>query len=236
MVNYRAKPLSKSIFLTFVMISVIVFPGCGLPAKTTKINQYSLIREKTPAPTNLNAIPGDGKVDLSWTAPGNTSVKEYEIWRWASGEVPKPLTTVSAATLTYVDTGLTNGTVYQYLVVCNAGSAKSSDVEALTFACPSPPAPVVEVANETSSYTSAENTGSESLPDTRGTFSWRSYENLVSLDQVACPRCGGLGQVPGSPNSVPWGEPPPQTCGICGGSGQMMRAVDMWGYVSYSRL
>jgi hypothetical protein len=82
------------------------------------------------APTGLTATPGNAQVSLSWTA--STGATSYNVERGtASGG---PYTTVNSPTTTgYVDTGLTNGKTYYYVVeaVNSVGtSSNSSQVSA----------------------------------------------------------------------------------------------------------
>jgi hypothetical protein len=82
------------------------------------------------APTGLTATPGNAQVSLSWSA--STGATSYNVERGtASGG---PYTTVNSPTTTgYVDTGLTNGKTYYYVVeaVNSVGtSSNSSQVSA----------------------------------------------------------------------------------------------------------
>jgi hypothetical protein len=81
--------------------------------------------ETTPpsAPSTLSVTRGNGKAILAWgAATDDTGVDSYLIYRYedaslGSGYTPLPeaVATVSGST-TYTDTGLTNGTTYNYLV------------------------------------------------------------------------------------------------------------------------
>jgi pimeloyl-ACP methyl ester carboxylesterase len=67
------------------------------------------------APTNLTAIAGDKQVSLSWNASvsnGGSGITEYTVYRGSA-----PVAHLNATTLSYVDAGLTGGTVYTYYVV-----------------------------------------------------------------------------------------------------------------------
>ena len=66
------------------------------------------------APGNLTATPGDGQVELTWSEPadnGGSAILGYNVYRDGTKLNEDPL-----AALTYLDTGLTNGTSYEYTV------------------------------------------------------------------------------------------------------------------------
>jgi fibronectin type 3 domain-containing protein len=80
-----------------------------------------------PAPAGLVATPGDGAVTLTWTAlPG---VEGYTVHRAeAAGVTPGAGTAIATSAPTLVDTGLTNGTAYFYVVTARntAGTSPAS--------------------------------------------------------------------------------------------------------------
>ncbi|MBU2702258.1 hypothetical protein Ga0466249_003385 [Sporomusaceae bacterium BoRhaA] len=87
------------------------------------------------APTNLTATAGDSQVTLSWTAV--TGVTGYNVKR--SIIAGGPYTTVGAnvSTNSYVDTTVTNGTTYYYVVTtvdADGESAKSNEASATPVA------------------------------------------------------------------------------------------------------
>ena len=91
------------------------------------------------APQSLAAKAGDGSVSLTWTAPasnGGAAVSGYNIYRGTSadGEGGTAVGTVSGTTLSFTDTGLTNGTTYYYTVkaVNSAGTSAASNEASAT--------------------------------------------------------------------------------------------------------
>ena len=83
---------------------------------------------KPGLPNGLTASPGDGKVTLSWTAPGSgggAGISGYEIYRGTSpgGESGTPVNASLVAGTGYTVTGLTNGTRY-YFTVAAVNQAK----------------------------------------------------------------------------------------------------------------
>lgn len=87
-------------------------------------------------PTGLAATPGNGKAALTWNAMASPYVKFYNIYRLASAT---PQTDVSGMTLiksqtgtNFIDTGLTNGAIYQYaLTTVNSSGAERTSVQSI---------------------------------------------------------------------------------------------------------
>jgi hypothetical protein len=90
------------------------------------------------APTGLTATPGDGQVVLNWNASPNATGYNLK-----SSTVSNGIYTVIAANLpnsAYTNTGLTDGTIYYYVVTATnaAGESAASNV---AFAQPTASAP-----------------------------------------------------------------------------------------------
>ncbi len=93
------------------------------------IEVTALFAQLPGAPGGLTAIPGDGQVELTWSAPadnGGSAVLGYNIYR--EGEK------VNAGLITalfYTDSGLTNGVTYSYEVaaVNAAGEGERAKLE-----------------------------------------------------------------------------------------------------------
>ncbi|MGF9914748.1 discoidin domain-containing protein [Paenibacillus ehimensis] len=97
-------------------------------------------RPSIDAPTNLVAVGGDSKVDLSWTAVSGAT--NYNIKR--STTPGGPYTTVASSVYgtTYKDTTVINGTTYYYVVTAVNGpveSANSNEASATPQAPVTPP-------------------------------------------------------------------------------------------------
>ena len=94
-------------------------------------------------PGTLTATPASAsQINLSWTASTGT-VDSYGIRRRSGPGMYSDLTSVSGATLTYSDMGLSASTQYEYQVrACNTGgcSQYGSPASATTLALPAPPA------------------------------------------------------------------------------------------------
>lgn len=76
--------------------------------------------EKISAPTNVNAVAGDGQVDLKWDANTESDLSGYNVYRGGSAQVDTSGTPLNGSTpLTdpsYTDNNVTNGTTYYYVV------------------------------------------------------------------------------------------------------------------------
>jgi glucuronoarabinoxylan endo-1,4-beta-xylanase len=88
------------------------------------------------APTNLVALAGDARINLSWSAP--TGAVSYKIKRSMSSSGPFT-NLINVAMANYTDTGLSNGFAYYYVVsALNASgeSANSAQATAKPLASP----------------------------------------------------------------------------------------------------
>jgi hypothetical protein len=88
------------------------------------------------APTGLTATPGNQQVSLSWIA--SSSATSYHVKRGSVSGGPYTQIAAPAAS-TYVDTSLTNGTMYYYVVSAldSAGeSANSTEASAMPVGAP----------------------------------------------------------------------------------------------------
>ncbi|MEA3211405.1 MAG: rhamnogalacturonan endolyase [Chthoniobacter sp.] len=91
----------------------------------------ALANPAAEAPDNVTVIPDDGKVNLSWTVPNAATT--YTVKRsLTSGGTYTPVANGSGLTATsFIDTGLTNGVTYYYIVTSSNSlgeSPKSAEV------------------------------------------------------------------------------------------------------------
>ena len=95
------------------------------------------------APTNLVANGLKNRISLSWTAPANpgSGVSSYLVYRGttAGGEGINPIAT--ATLTTYMDTSVTPGTPYYYVVKASNAYGNSSSSNEATGTATSPTAP-----------------------------------------------------------------------------------------------
>ena len=127
---------------------------------------------KPGPPNGLTASPGDGKVTLSWKAPGSgggTGISGYEIYRGTSpgGESGTPVNGSLVAGTSYTVTGLTNGTPY-YFTVAAVNKAKLQGGKS-GEASATPVAAGASTSASASAAASASATGAASASPSGGT-------------------------------------------------------------------
>ena len=116
----------------------------GVTAFTTPTSSGSGGGTTPPSttPPQLSATAGNASVRATWTAPtGVSGSVSYALYRGTSsgGET---LLRSGLTTLSYTDSGLTNGTTYYYKVIANASgspSLTSNEASATPMTVPSPP-------------------------------------------------------------------------------------------------
>jgi len=126
-------PRSAAVCGFLVAACLVLLAGC-LPSARTPAT--------APIPTNLAATAGDASIAVSWNASNGAT--GYNLRRaTASGG---PYTVIaSLGTTNYVDTAVTNGTTYYYVVSSLKGSAESGN-SAQVAATPQPALPAVPTA------------------------------------------------------------------------------------------
>jgi hypothetical protein len=122
--------LSNGILYTF-SVAAHNDLGLGPQSASVKISAATI----PSAPRNIGALPGPGKIALTWEAPastGGSAVVNYKIYRQVAagmnveGSYHAPLESdlianLSGSTFSYVDKNVIAGTTYQYSVIaCNA--------------------------------------------------------------------------------------------------------------------
>lgn len=100
---------------------------------------WELLRANPPtAPLGLAAIAGSRQVHLSWQVPtsdGGLPVTGYRVYR-AAGTGPAALLATLGDVASFIDTGLTDGTLYNYNVTAR-NAAGEGDSSAVVSATPS---------------------------------------------------------------------------------------------------
>ena len=98
------------------------------------------------APGNFTAVPGDGKVDLSWDLPTNASqIDKMQVSHRVSGAPDyEPWEDLAKDATTHTFSGLTNGTEYNFIVRALNGAGRGA--VAMADAMPVATPPVVPAA------------------------------------------------------------------------------------------
>jgi fibronectin type 3 domain-containing protein len=107
---------------------VQAFRSCwGNSAYSTPASATTLLPPAPVTPAGLVAVPGNGKINLSWLVSSGAS--SYNLKRGTSSGSETNLVATSSAT--YTDSGLANGTTYYYVVsAVNAGGEGNNSLEA----------------------------------------------------------------------------------------------------------
>jgi hypothetical protein len=104
--------------LMLCVVALVGFVGCDLLFGLDEVPPVK------PGPTNLHAIAGDGKVDLTWDSFSGASelyVKRSETSGQETAlDPPLPSTATS-----FTDNGVTNGTIYFYVVTARVGGVET---------------------------------------------------------------------------------------------------------------
>jgi fibronectin type 3 domain-containing protein len=119
---------------------VSAYNSYGQSANSAEVSATPTAPAPPGAPSGLQATEGNAQVSLTWTA--GTGATSYHVKRSTTNG--GPYTQISAPTsANFTDTGLTNGTIYYYVVsALNAAgeSANSSQASATPAAPAAPPA------------------------------------------------------------------------------------------------
>ena len=111
-------------------------------------------RTTPSAPNGVTGTPGDGHVQLLWTAPasdGGAAISGYQIESSTGGGLWAPIAANTATTTTHrTITGLTNGTTYQFRIAAinaaGTGPASEPSGDLIPTAGVTPPPPVTPTA------------------------------------------------------------------------------------------
>ena len=142
-----------------------------------------------PAPENLKATSGNGQITLRWSNPDNASITRYE-YRLKSGANAWGAWTAipgsGPATVTYVITGLTNGTAYtaEACAVNARGDGQSAQVGPVTPSA-SNRRPTARAGEDQTVNAGTSVTLSGSGTDADGdslTYSWAQLPGGASVD------------------------------------------------------
>lgn len=143
------------------------------------------------SPPVVTATAGSRTVSLTWTASGGLAVAGYDVFRCASATGTfHRLNGTPLSTLSYTDTGLTNGTTYYYRVAAVQGAPfVNGNFSAAVSATPVFPAPTGLVLESSTGTSASMSWAAVTAPDLAG---YRVYRSSTS----------GAGFVPASSSLV----------------------------------
>jgi hypothetical protein len=179
----RLRALRSSSWLKFSLFAMLLV--CNACSNSGSNSGNNGDESSAPgAPTNLTATAGNQQASLSWTA--SSGAASYAVKRGTASGGPYA-TVGSPAGTTYVDTSLTNGTTYYYVVtaVNTIGASGNSNQATATPAAPptAPAAPLNLTAtggNEQVSLAWTASTGATSYNVKRGAVSGGPYTTVAS--------------------------------------------------------
>ncbi|HEY3320739.1 MAG TPA: endo-1,3-alpha-glucanase family glycosylhydrolase [Planctomycetota bacterium] len=146
-------------------------------------NQASATPAGVPAaPTNLTATAGNAQVNLSWSA--SSGATSYNVRRATTSGGPYTAVATTVTTTSYVDTALTNGTVYYYVtnaVNASGTSGNSNEVSATPAGAPAAPTNLTATAgNSQVSLSWSASSGATSYSVERSTTSGGPYTAVAN--------------------------------------------------------
>jgi hypothetical protein len=97
------------------------------------------------APAGLTATAGNGQVVLDWASNVEADLAGYRVYRRVAGDVWPASPLASASTSAYTDSGLANGTTYEYRVTAYDTATNESSPSSVVSATPVAPPPVPTV-------------------------------------------------------------------------------------------
>ena len=194
--NYTVTGLTNGTTYYFVVRAI---NSVGTSSNSTQANATPAVPPPS-APTGVAASGGNGQVQINWNSvSGATSYNIY--WSTASGVTPQNGTKIANVTSPYTQTGLTNGTIYYYVVTAVNSSGESAASTPQAQATPSSGGSVVThtysvgtgprgIAIDSSGNIWVTNNGSNTVTklsssgSTLGTYPVGTYPVGISIDSA----------------------------------------------------
>ena len=166
--TYTVSGLTNGTTYYYTVAAITSF-GVGT---STNVNSVNATPGTTPtAPTLLDAVPGDGRATVSWSAPvsnGGFALTGYRVERSSDGGSTWTLLVNSLNTTSWVDTSLVNGVTYTYRVSAQNALdyGVSSTTEVVPFGASLAPTNLSAVAGSTQatiSWSAPSNNGGSAV-------------------------------------------------------------------------
>jgi hypothetical protein len=156
------------------------------------------------APVKFQLTPGNGQVDLSWTANVESDIAHYNIYRSTSGQDFTPssgnkIATVThgTGTLNYADNGVTNGTQYFYKLTAEDNDGNES-LPHLGVSLPAQNKATLSVTLSDGTITTTDRHGDRS-GDVQASYSANSEGNITNIHTLTS---DGSGNDQGVPHDI----------------------------------
>ncbi|MGD0733387.1 MAG: fibronectin type III domain-containing protein, partial [Terracidiphilus sp.] len=138
------------------------------------------------APTGLTATPGNGQIQLNWTASAGAT--SYQVWDTTGGNYGEIASSVTGTT--YTATGLINGTSYSFYLTASNSNGTSGPS---TGASATPVAPIVIPAAPTGLMaTGGSGQVALSWTGSTGATSYNVYQGTTSGGESSTPVATGI--------------------------------------------
>jgi fibronectin type 3 domain-containing protein len=195
----------------YFKVAAVNTVGVGPPSGAASATPAAAITKPGP-PAGLTATPGQGRVTLSWTAPGSdggAGISGYLIYQGTSpgGEAGTPVNGSPVSATSYAVTGLANGTTYYFKVAAvNDAKRQGSDSGE---ASATPVSASASASATTSTSKGSGTTGASSAPGGPTGLTATAGDARVSLSWTAPASDGGsplaryqvyVGTNPGTPD------------------------------------
>ena len=173
--------------------------NAGNITATPSITSDSIILDTT-APTNgtLSATAGNAQVGLSWSgfSDATTGIGSYKLV-YSTGSTPTSCASgtqiYSGTGMSYIHTGLTNGTTYYYRV-CATDNAQNTSSGAIANAKPTvPPLPTVTTGSATNIFSTSAVLHGTVNPNGLGTTTYFQYGTTTSYGTNTASQSMGSG-------------------------------------------
>jgi hypothetical protein len=140
--------INKGVVLTNFNDSTSAWPFNSTAPDMGPLENGTAVPTVPSAPQNLSGTAGNAQVTLNWTAPadsGSSAITAYKVYRSTSTGTETLYQTLGVV-LSYIDTGVSNGTQYFYKVSA-VNSVGESALSSEANATPAAPPPTVVVLN-----------------------------------------------------------------------------------------